>query len=106
MSAEPEPTRRTESWYIDKLNSCGVPKRMHGGYIRYLLDGILPGHFLRAVLSNDLKEACGRGDEENQRLLARHVFFLYNHCPGNSWGSLEAVERWIDAHAPKEKETA
>lgn len=86
---------RTESWYRERLERSGVPEYMHDGYVLYLLHGIPPGHFLTAVLSNDLREACARADETNQRTLYRHVAFLWNHAPASCWGSEERVMDWV-----------
>lgn len=62
---------------------------------RYIDHGHLPGHFLTAVLSNDLKEAVARADGTNQALLATWVQWLYNRAPCGCWGSPENVTAWI-----------
>jgi hypothetical protein len=72
-----------------------VPSHMHGGLIRYLECGIEPGHFLYAVLSNDLRRAVERADLTNLHRLADYVKFLYNYAPSSSWGSPERVSDWI-----------
>lgn len=74
---------------------CGIPERMRGGLARYLMHGIEPGQFLVAVLSNDLKGAVSRGDDENQRLLPEYSRFLYNRAPTGASGSLEKVRDWL-----------
>lgn len=71
-----------------------IPLRMHGGLIRWILDGIKPGHFLTAVIENNLSESISRGDEINIALLQNYVKFLYNDAPSNCWGSKEKVELW------------
>ena len=86
---------RDEAFYRAKLVESGVPDYMHDSYIRYLLHGIEPGSFLLAVLINDLREAVARADRANQAALANHVRFLYNHAPGNCWGSPERVREWL-----------
>ena len=78
--------------FLDK----GLPSRMWGGVDRYLTHGIPPGHFLTAILENDLKEACARADDENVLLLHNYVRFFYNCVPGGCWGSPEAVSKWTD----------
>lgn len=90
---------RDEAECREKLFESGVPSHMHDGYVRYLLHGIPMGHFGTAVLENNLREACTRGDVDNQRALYQHVFFLYNYAPSASWGSPEKVNAWINAHA-------
>jgi hypothetical protein len=79
----------------EALHRYGVPSHTHDAYVNYILHGYRPGHFLLAVLMNDLKEACGRADEENRAALYQHVQFLYNFAPGPCWGSVEAVTDWI-----------
>ncbi len=74
-----------------------LPERMHGGILRYLNDGILPGTFLRAVLANDLVGACGHADDENRHLLFHYANMLYNAFPSRGtgcWGSEQALADW------------
>jgi len=73
-----------------------IPPRMNGGLKRYVLDGVRPGQFLEAVISNDLRESVGRADDENMRNLPAYAAFLYNYFPAGSWGSPQAMEKWID----------
>jgi hypothetical protein len=65
------------------------------GLRRYIDHHIPTGHFLEAVLSNDLKEAVGRADEGNMRVLPELVSFLYNEAPGACWGSPQRVKEWL-----------
>jgi len=62
---------------------------------RYVNDRIPPGGFLLAVLSNDLRGACERADQENQRALFEIVKYVYNYVPGVAWGSPERVDEWL-----------
>ena len=73
-----------------------IPKRMQGGLKRYIEEGVTPGGFLVAVLENNLKEAFGRADQENQLIIRNYVEFLYNFAPGACWGSVEKVTNWIE----------
>ena len=66
------------------------------GIDRYVQHGIIPGDFLRAVLSNDLKESFGRADLENRRDMFEIVQYLYNNVPSVCWGSPEKVASWIE----------
>ena len=54
------------------------------------------GHFLTAILENDLYMAVGRADEENQEALADYVKWLYHYAPMTCWGSRENVKNWYD----------
>jgi len=62
---------------------------------KYVFDKIPPGGFLRSVLENNLKEACGRADMRNRRKLFEYVEWLYNKAPASCWGSPENVTQWL-----------
>ena len=68
---------------------------MAGGVKHYIEEGIQPGHFLTAIICNDLKEAVGRGDTLNQSLLVDWVKFFYNEIQGDAWGSPEKMQNWM-----------
>lgn len=53
-----------------------------------------PGHFLSAVLENDLKEAVARGDGGALDNLPHIVAHLYNDAPAACWGSPANVSKW------------
>jgi len=71
-----------------------IPGRMMEGFRRYFEHGIMPGHFLTAVLKNDLRAACERADDENLVNLPAYIAYLYNVAPHQAWGSPEKVEKW------------
>ena len=62
---------------------------------RYVEDGCPTGHFLEAVLSNNLTEAIGRADDENLATLPAIVSYCYNKIPADCWGSPEKVDAWL-----------
>ena len=72
-----------------------IPDRMMGAVRRYIEDGTPPGDFLTAVIRNDLKEACGRADEENIGNLPAYVAYFYNEAPASCWGSPEKMRDWM-----------
>lgn len=72
-----------------------IPDGSQAGLRGYFEKGIAPGHFLRAVLENDLFNAMGRADEFNRLALPNYVRFIYNYAPGNSYGSPEKVSAWL-----------
>ena len=47
----------TDAYYDDTAHWALIPQHMRGGIERYVMNGVPPGSFLTAVLSNDLKEA-------------------------------------------------
>lgn len=72
-----------------------VPEHSLGGLVNFVVWGTPTGGFLEAVISNDLKGAFMRADEENRAALFHIVSFLYNHMPGGSQGSPEHYATWI-----------
>ena len=90
---------------IAKMAEYGIPERMQGAIIRYYERGLPPGDFLAAVIQNDLKEAVGRADDENVRLLKEYVMWFYNWAPAGSWGSLRNYVDWLeqDFDVPEEE---
>lgn len=64
---------------------------------RYIEHRVPPGHFLQAVLSNDLHEACARADWENRHKLFDLVSWLHNEAPSTCWGSPERFQAWLSA---------
>jgi len=62
----------------------------------YIENGIPTGDFLRAVINNDLREACGRADDHNMWIIPVIVAYLYNECPAGCWGRSDSWERWIE----------
>jgi len=52
------------------------------------------GHFVTAVLANDLFEACARADDENLTALSATVAYIYNECPSACWGSQKHLNAW------------
>lgn len=65
-----------------------------GGLARYFNAGIMPGHFLTAVLMNDLQEACSRADLETFAVMPRLMKLLFNHAPSTAHGSRDHILSW------------
>lgn len=62
----------------------------------YVIAGRVPGHFVRALMSNDLLRTVARADPDNLRLLPRIVRLIASATPLECWGSSQAVDRWIE----------
>jgi len=77
------------------LAASAIPDHMHDGVSRYVLNGVPPGGFLTALLSNDLKETFSRADDANQRAVLDYIKLLYNYAPTGVWGSPAKVSDWI-----------
>lgn len=82
-----------------EANLHRIPAHMREGLASYIRFGRPPGHFLLAVLCNDLKGACARADEENRHALFQYVYVLTNYAPAGCWGSREAVQAWFEKGA-------
>ena len=80
-----------------RFNQYYIPDRMMPGITQYIEQGIRPGSFLQAVISNDLKEAIGQADDENINNLPAYVGYFYNEAPSLCWGSVQRMEGWMDA---------
>ncbi len=62
---------------------------------RYIEEGIMSGHFLTALFSNNLVEVFNRADTANGEAMEKWVAFLFCYAPRGCWGSKERVEDWI-----------
>ena len=74
--------------------SYGIPQRTMGGIDRYVEEGIHPGHFLKAVITNNLLEALERADNENISALYDIMKYFFNSTPSECWGSIENFNNW------------
>ena len=83
-----------------------LPERMWGAIYRYIEHGIPPGHFLSAVICNDLREACARADDENRSLLFEYVRFFHCYAPISCWGSEGKFVEWVKRRGLKGSEDA
>lgn len=81
-----------------------IPLRTQETIDRYVSSGCPTGSFMQAVISNDLKEACGRADVDNAAALFEIVKYLYNNVPADCWGTPERYKKWIDSRGVKGKE--
>jgi hypothetical protein len=72
-----------------------IPQRMIPPLYAYVLEGQKPGHFLTAVLCNNLWMASFEADSENVKLLREWAMLVYNYTPYKCNGSKEAMDRWM-----------
>ena len=68
-----------------------IPKVIKDSLDRYINEGIMPGSFLRAVLTNDLAGAVFKADSNNLAALKDIMLYVYNEVPANAWGSTATV---------------
>ena len=72
-----------------------IPDYMMGGIERYISQGIVPGQFLTAIITNDLKGAVDHADAANLASIPAYVGFFYNKAPIGCWGSQENMDNWV-----------
>lgn len=77
-----------------RFRGLSIPDYMMDGLTRWIEDAVWPGHFLTAVLQNDLSEAVNHADGENLKNLAAYVGYLYNVAPSACWGSEKKMRAW------------
>lgn len=78
-----------------EINWDECPTWIRGSLIRYYDDHISVGHFLTAVLSNDLFGAMARADQRNRANLHNICQFIYNNFPVGTYGTPEKVKAWL-----------
>ena len=81
-------------------NYSKLPVGLQDGMQRYIEKGFQTGHFLNAVLSNDLFGAVSRADGTNIKLIPEIVRWMHWEIPSNAWGSQEKVKSWEDSFKP------
>ena len=69
----------------------------------YVEKGWEPGSFVRACLENNLRDAIGRADFENQECLKDIVCYLVWCIPAKVWGSPERVEQHLASFREKDE---
>lgn len=73
-----------------------IPPLIKRAIDKHALEGRPCGHFVTAVLENDLTEAVARADENSLAALYEIVIYCCNYIPSNCWGSKEKVKAWIE----------
>jgi hypothetical protein len=73
----------------------GIPPLIFKALKAHVVDHQPVGHFVTAVLENDLKQAILRADPDSLAALKRIVLFCYNDIPSPAWGSPEKIQAWL-----------
>uniref|UniRef100_A0A6M3JJ40 Uncharacterized protein n=1 Tax=viral metagenome TaxID=1070528 RepID=A0A6M3JJ40_9ZZZZ len=79
----------------DDIDYSKLPEHIREGVKRYIENGVPPGRFLMAVISNKLLEAFYQADEINEERMSDIVFWFYYEAPGNCRGSEDIMWTWI-----------
>jgi len=79
-----------------------LPEDLKQDIDQYVEYGRPTGGFLQACIENNLKDAVGRADECNLRLIPEIVSYLHNRTPMDCWGKSHSYVQWINKkHAQK-----
>jgi len=79
----------------DGLEAYEIPTYMQKGLREYVNDHKVPGHFIQAVIKNNLDDTIYCADEKNLFLLRAWVGIFHNYTPSNCHGSEEKYREWI-----------
>ena len=77
--------------------SCDIPEHTRAGLDNYIFQGIPPGGFVMAILSDKLVESFLCADETNLMYMHEIAGHLYNCVPMKTRGSKERVIKWLEA---------
>jgi len=61
----------------------------------YVKTGRPTGHFIQAVLENDLTGAFVRADVKAMANLPHIISYLYHKVPSMCWGNKDKVSEWL-----------
>lgn len=74
---------------------ASIPARMQEALRRYVVQGIKPGDFLTAVITNNLRDAVGYADDENLPLLKLYVQWFHNVAPSGCHDTAANMWAWL-----------
>lgn len=77
----------------------GIPREIGRSLADYLRYGMVLGPFLRAVVTNDLRQAMQHGNIENRMRIPRIIEFLDKNADPRAFGSVERYETWVKTKA-------
>ena len=69
-----------------------IPEYMYPGIINYVDNGVLPGTFLRGILSKDLTSCINGADPDNLWLIPVYYLFFYHEVSASIWGNSVNIE--------------
>lgn len=87
-------------WYhaakacLDHLDM--IPEHCRYGMALYVMEGVVTGDFLNAVICNDLMHSVDHADSVNMSALPDYAKYLYNYAPVGCYGSPLDVNHWVE----------
>ncbi len=76
------------------MHYAELPPHMRDEMRDYIERGVIPGDFLRLILSNDFIAAHRKADSINQFALHNYAVFLSAHAPRGCYGTPHKVAAW------------
>ena len=67
---------------LSNTQYANIPSQLIYNLEQFLRYGHNPGHFLTAVLNNNLSQAVCRADSESLKELKNLIILIHNHFPG------------------------
>lgn len=77
-----------------------IPEHILYDLYDYIKHRQATGHFLNAVLTNNLFEAIGRADKEALAALREIVVFVHMEVRADAYGSADKVQNWLFPQTP------
>ena len=71
-----------------------LPRHMRAHVLAWIERAVPPGHFLSAVIRNNLALSYAHADPQNKEALQAYSQYFFNYAPSDCWGSDEAFEYW------------
>jgi hypothetical protein len=68
-----------------------IPTHLLNKLDAYATAGVSLGHFLTAIVENDLNKAFAHADGDNIHHIAALTKYVYNQLPNDCWGSASIV---------------
>ncbi len=90
-----EPFKDWDSTHIDFGDYSVIPENMIESITAYVEEGQPLGHFLYALMTNDLNGAMARADTYTKLILPTYVMYVHWQIPGECHGSAEKVKAWM-----------
>lgn len=63
----------------------------------FIHQGIVPGDFLQAVMTNNLRAAVLLADDQNKQDLSDIFLYIRDRAPMQAWGTEEKIWAWAEA---------
>lgn len=84
---------------IERLRVTGIADATTDALVAYIENRRPVGHFLTAVLSNNLNASFTCADDVNIEAIGPLIRWVYNYAPGECWGSKGKVMAWLSKRA-------